>query len=182
MTILVSLGVFFLSHAGLITGGIAGFALLLEKLTPFSFGELFLVLNIPFYFLALKELGGRFTFNTIICVSMVSYFSGHIGALLSLSALDPIFAAIAGGVLIGFGMLIVFRHQASLGGVGILAYYLQNRYDWRAGYIQLGMDLAILSIGFLTIPLPVLSMSVIGAIALNSVLAINHKPGRYNIG
>lgn len=182
MTVLVSLGVFLLSQAGLITGGIAGFALLLEKLTPFSFGTLFLVLNIPFYFLALKELGGRFTINTIVCVGLVSFFSGYVGNLVELANLSPAFAASSGGVLIGFGMLIVFRHQASLGGIGILAYYLQNRYGWRAGYVQLGMDLAILSIGLFTIPMSVLSMSILGAVVLNSILAVNHRPGRYNVG
>lgn len=179
--VLVTLGVEMLSKVGLITGGLAGFALLLAKLTPFGFGPLFAVLNLPFYVLAFKELGARFTVNTIICVLLVSVFSEYIGHFIEIQAIDPAFAAIAGGVLIGFGMLIVFRHQASLGGIGILTYYLQNRFGWRAGYVQLGMDLGILSIGFFTLDISTLLMSVLAAVVLNSVLAINHKPGRYNI-
>lgn len=181
MTVLVTLGVEILSNVGLITGGLAGLALLLAKLTPFGFGPIFALLNLPFYILALKELGARFTINTIVCVSLVSVFSEYISHVMDLQSIHPAFAAIAGGVLIGFGMLIVFRHQASLGGIGILSYYLQNRFGWRAGYVQLAMDLGILSVGFFTLENNILLMSILAAIVLNSILAINHKPGRYNI-
>ncbi len=179
--VLVTLGVSLLSKVGLITGGLAGFALLLAKLTPFGFGPLFAVLNLPFYILAFKELGARFTINTVICVLLVSAFSEYIHLFFDIQMVHPAFAAVAGGVLIGFGMLIVFRHQASLGGIGILTYYLQNRFGWRAGYIQLAMDLMILSIGFFTLDTPTLLMSILAAVVLNSILAINHKPGRYNV-
>jgi uncharacterized membrane-anchored protein YitT (DUF2179 family) len=101
--------------------------------------------------------------------------------LISIDQINGLFAAVFGGLLVGLGMLILFRHRASLGGVGILALYLQEHYNIRAGKFQLGVDLSILAIGFFIVTLPILALSVAGAVALNIVIAINHKPGRYFI-
>ncbi|MBB3233032.1 YitT family protein [Halomonas stenophila] len=38
-----------------------------------------------------------------------------------------------GGSLIGLGMRVLFRHRTSLGGINILALFLQQRHGWRAG-------------------------------------------------
>jgi uncharacterized membrane-anchored protein YitT (DUF2179 family) len=84
-----------------------------------------------------------------------------------------------GGFLIGVGLLMLFRHQASLGGVNVLVLWLQQRFGWRAGAVQMGIDCAIV-VAALAIVDPVsVAISVIGAVALNLVVAINHKPGRY---
>jgi uncharacterized membrane-anchored protein YitT (DUF2179 family) len=54
-------------------------------------------------------------------------------------------AAVAGGVLLGTGILVMLRHGASLGGVGLLALFLQRRLGWRLGWVQLGLDLLIIA-------------------------------------
>lgn len=180
--LMVSLGVEFLRSVGLIGGGIAGLALLLEQLTPLSFGMLFTALNVPFFILALKELGLRFTVNTVVCVASVSVLSEFLHHWMVLEELNRLYAGIAGGVLVGFGMLIVFRHQASLGGVGILAYYVQQRFGWRAGYVQMGLDVSIVSVAMFVMPPDALMVSILAAVVLNFILAINHRPGRYQIG
>ena len=79
----------------------------------------------------------------------------------------------------GAGFLILFRHRASLGGVGILALWLQETRGWRAGHVQLAVDLCILTAAFLTVDWRRVLVSIAGAVALNMVLAINHRPGRY---
>lgn len=79
----------------------------------------------------------------------------------------------------GMGFLVLFRHRCSLGGVGIMALYLQDRFGWRAGKVQMAVDCCIVLAALVTVePLRVL-WSVIGAVALNLVLAMNHRPGRY---
>lgn len=47
--------------------------------------------------------------------------------------LHPAATAVIGGLLMGTGMLILFRHKASLGGFNVLVLYLQEKYGWRAG-------------------------------------------------
>lgn len=178
-TAMVALGVFLLKQTELLTGGTAGLALLLSRLTDTGFGMWFFLLNLPFYLLAWLRMGPRFTVKTFISVSLVSFFSEHMSWVVSLDRVAPVFSALMGGLLIGVGMLMLFRHQASLGGIGILALYLQERYGIRAGKLQMAVDCAILLVSCAIVPPYLLLLSVVGSLLLNQVLAINHKPGRY---
>ena len=84
------------------------------------------------------------------------------------------------GLLAGIGILILIRHGASLGGIGILAIYLQKRRGWRAGTVQMSFDCMILSIGLLVVSPEKVVLSIIGAAALNLVIGVNHRPDRYH--
>ena len=176
---LISVGVAFLGSAGLLTGGMAGLAFVLHYATGVSFGKLFFALNLPFYWLALRKLGLAFTLKTFAAVALLSGLSELQTQFLRISELQPWYAAITGGLIMGMGFLVLFRHRCSLGGVGILALYLQDRYGWRAGKVQMAVDCCIVAAALVTVePLRVL-WSVTGAVALNLVLAMNHRPGRY---
>ncbi len=61
---------------------------------------------------------------------------------------DPLLGACLGGLMLGFGLLALFRHRSSAGGIGILAVYLQDRFGWRAGLTQLCVDLVVLVTAF----------------------------------
>ena len=65
------------------------------------------------------------------------------------------------------------------GGVGIMALYLQDRYGWRAGKVQMAVDCCIVLLALWSMPIAQVAYSIVGAVALNLVLAINHRPGRY---
>ena len=82
-------------------------------------------------------------------------------------------------LLAGAGMLMLFRHRASLGGFNVLVLYLQDTRGWRAGHLQMGLDCGIVLAALAFVPLPQIAWSVAGAVALNLTLAINHRPGRY---
>jgi uncharacterized membrane-anchored protein YitT (DUF2179 family) len=89
------------------------------------------------------------------------------------------YAAIFAGLAIGMGMLVLFRHGASAGGFGILAAYMQERHGIRAGYVQGALDVVVVIASLALVDLWTLAWSVVGALVLNLVLAINHRPGRY---
>jgi uncharacterized membrane-anchored protein YitT (DUF2179 family) len=78
------------------------------------------------------------------------------------------------------GILALVRHQASLGGINMVAFYIQNRFGWRAGKVQMGIDCAIVLASFLTLDLFHVALSVAAAISMNLMVALNHRPGRYN--
>ena len=177
--LLISVGVAFFTSAGLLTGGTAGLAFLAHYATGIGFGKLFFVINLPFYWLALRKLGRAFTVKTFIAVLLLSAMTELQSQLLQFAQLQPLYAAIAGGTITGTGFLVLFRHRCSLGGVGIAALYLQDRYGWRAGKVQMAVDCCIVLLALFTVePLRVL-WSIAGAVALNLVLAMNHRPGRY---
>ena len=74
---------------------------------------------------------------------------------------------------------MLFRHHASLGGLNILVLVLQKRFGWRAGWVQMGIDGTILIASLAMIEPKRIAMSILGALALNLTLALNHRPGRY---
>lgn len=178
-TLLVSLGVALLGKAGLITGGTVGIAFLLHYVSGISFGKLFFLINLPFYYLAVKKMGWKFTLKTFGAVFLLSVFSELMPLVLRVDMLDPLYASIMGGLLCGVGLLVLFRHKASLGGINVLVLYLQERYGLRAGLVQLGLDAMILLLSTSRISVMAVLISLLGAAMLNLTLAINHRPGRY---
>ncbi|MBC3930819.1 YitT family protein [Undibacterium curvum] len=181
-TLFVSLGVALFNQAGLLTGGTAGLAFLVHYRTGLSFGTVFFVINLPFYYLAWKRMGWKFTLKTFCSVALVSLLSGLHPRLLHLldsNLVTPFYVALMGGLLMGVGFIVLFRHQASLGGINILALYLQQSRGIRAGKLQMGVDLCIV-LASLSVVTPVaLLASVLGAFALNLAISLNHRPGRY---
>lgn len=178
-TLFVALGLVLFRHAGLVTGGTAGIAFVLHYASGVPFGAAFFAINLPFYALAWRRMGRRFTVKTFVAVALLSLLAETVPAMLRLQDVNPLFAALGGGLLMGAGLLILFRHQASLGGLNVLVLWLQARYGWRAGLVQGGIDVAILLAASPWVAPPQLALSVLGAAALNFALAVNHRPGRY---
>lgn len=178
-TALVALGIAFYSHAGLLTGGTVGLAFLLKYLAGWSFGPVFFLLNLPFYALAIWRMGWPFTLRTVCAVGLVSLFAELTPHWVRFAELNVVYAAVFGGFAIGIGLLILFRHRASLGGVNILALFLQERFGLRAGTFQMGIDALIVLAAVFVVPADKVVLSVLGAVALNLVLAINHRADRY---
>jgi uncharacterized membrane-anchored protein YitT (DUF2179 family) len=178
-TLFVSLGIVMFSHIGLLTGGTAGVAFLLHYATGWNFGLLFFLINLPFYGLAWKRMGKRFTFKTFSAVGLMALFSNLVPQLVHFGDLNPLFTAVLGGLLMGTGMLILFRHRSSLGGFNVLVLYLQERFGWRAGRIQMALDCSIVLCAFALTDWQHIALSVLGAVAVNQTLATNHRAGRY---
>lgn len=177
--LLVTLGIAIFSDQQLLTGGTAGMALLGQYATGWPFGAIFFVLNLPFYTLALLRMGWQFTLRTFVAVTLVSVLSRFVPGWVDFAFLQPAYAAVAGGAMIGVGLLIFFRHKAGLGGFNILAVFLQERLGLRAGLVLLAVDLAILAAALALLEWQRVALSVLGAVVINLVIAVNHRPGRY---
>jgi uncharacterized membrane-anchored protein YitT (DUF2179 family) len=175
----VAVALMLLKTAGLMTGGTAGIAFVLHYATGTPFGWLFFVVNLPFYALAWQRLGARFTVKTIVAVSLLAWLSERMPSWLQLGHVEPWFAAVAGGLLLGAAFIILFRHRTSLGGLNVLVLWLQDRFGWRAGLVQGGIDLLILLAAVPWLDTQRAAWSVAGALVMNLALAVNHKPGRY---
>ncbi|MCM2131645.1 YitT family protein [Larsenimonas rhizosphaerae] len=176
---LTSLGIQFYSDAQILIGSTAGLALLVSYITGWGFGPIFFVVNIPFYWLAFRRMGLAFTFKTFMAIGLLSLFSMWMPGWIGLSHIHPLYAALVGGCLIGLGILALFRHRGSLGGINILALYLQDRHIARAGHIQLVIDISLMVAALFVLPLDKVAYSVVGAVVLNAIVLINHRPERY---
>ncbi|WP_375753085.1 YitT family protein [Vibrio sp. HN007] len=178
-TFVTAQGIFFLQSANLITGGTAGLALLFSQIMPASFGTLYFLCNCPFFYLGWKRFGKTFAINSVISGALVSFITDHLDTFIHLDKVNEVYCAIVGGLLMGLGMLILFRHRSSLGGFNIFCLLVQDKKGIPAGKVQMLIDCTILVASMFFIPGWMLVLSVLGAVVLNMVLAMNHKPARY---
>ncbi|KMK67140.1 YitT family protein [Puniceibacterium sp. IMCC21224] len=178
-TTLVALGIQFLRASELFTGQIAGLSLILSYPTGWSFGAVFFALNLPFYVLALRQMGWRFTVKNFIAVTLMSTMTDIMPYAISISHLHPALGAVLFGILAGIGLLSLFRHGATLGGVGIVALWLQDTRGIKAGNTQLLFDLCVFAVALLLFPWQIVGWSLLGAVVLNLIITINHRRDRY---
>jgi len=178
-TFVASLGIYVLKSAHAVTGGTAGLSLLLSYATGWSFGLVYFLSNLPFFLLAIRAKGWNFSLRTLVSIALVSGFAYLHPLMLPTPQLNPVYATLVGNLLAGVGMLMVFRHRSSLGGLNTLSLIVQDKVGWRAGYVQLALDMCVILAALSVVPLANVLLSAVGAAVLNIVLALNHRPGRY---
>lgn len=177
--LLCSVGLTFLSHLGLVTGQTAGLALVISYLSGWSFGLVFFVVNLPFYWLAYRKLGLEFTLKSLGCVTALSLATEAMPLGFRIEEISPLLGSVIFGATTGLGLLAIFRHKGSLGGLGVVALLVQDATGFRAGYVQLLFDLVLFSVAAFLFPLSIIAYSIVGAAVLNGVIAFNHNRQRY---
>lgn len=178
-TLVASMGLAVFAKGGLMIGGMAGVAFLLHYVLGWNFGVLFVLVNLPFYWLAVRRMGWEFTLKTFVAVAACGALTDLLPRWADYSRLTPLYSALVGGALVGLGILFFIRHRASLGGVGILAVYLQRSRGWSAGHVQMAFDGVLMAVAFAVLEPPRVLYSAVGALVLSLVLMFNHRPGRY---
>jgi uncharacterized membrane-anchored protein YitT (DUF2179 family) len=156
-----------------------GAALIASYVTGLNFSALFFGLNIPFFALAWWARGPVFCLKSLVTVGFVSGLSEALKPMVVIGAIHPAAAALLFGVSAGVGLLGLFRHSGSLGGVSIIALIVQDKFGWRAGYVQLAHDLILFAIAFWLLPADRVGWSLLGAAVLNFVIAFNHRRDWY---
>jgi uncharacterized membrane-anchored protein YitT (DUF2179 family) len=175
----VAFAVLLFRQAGLLTGGTVGLAFLIHYASGWPMGAVVFAINLPFYVFAVRALGREFAVKTFVAVSLLAVYTEVLPRLISIRSIDPLFAAVMAGFLTGVGLLILIRHKASLGGLGVMAIYLQNTRGWPAGKVQMAAEVLIVGAALLVRDPLSVGLSIVGALALNLVIAVNHKTGRY---
>ena len=180
-TLTASLGLAILAHDNLLVGGMAGLSLLLHYAFDWPFSVVFVLGNLPFYWLSVRRMGWEFTLKTFAAVAACGALTDLVPRWIDItfSGDSALMSAVIGGCLTGLGILFFVRHRASLGGIGILAIYLQQSRGWNAGLFQLGYDLVLMAVALLVLPASNVAYSVIAALLIGMVLGFNHRPGRY---
>lgn len=182
-TVVVSVALFLLRAGGVVTGGTAGLTLFLDYTTSVPFGVLFLLVNLPFFALAIRGKGWGFVVRSALAIALVSAFASFhafegIGVLGDIE-LNPFYAATIGAVVAAVGIIILFRHGASMGGFNIIGLILQERFGLRAGYVMLMGDAVVVLASLTIAPWPIVIASALGVVVMNVIIAMNHRPGRY---
>lgn len=178
-SLFVGLTMLMFAQAGLLTGSTAGLAFVLHYATGWSFGAIYFAINVPFYWFAWKRIGKAFTLKTFLSVAMLSLVTEVAPRFIHIDYLHPAFAAIAGGLLMGTGVLFLARHKSSLGGATIVSLYAQDRWGWRAGTVQMVIDCIVVALALWVVPLERVLWSILAAVVMGVFVAVSHRPGRY---
>lgn len=133
----------FLIPAGFIDGGVTGISLLIHFLTPLNISLLIFAINLPFIFLARKQIGSVFAVKTLIAIILLSISLHWINY--PIITHDKILVAVFGGFLIGAGIGFSVRGGGVLDGTEILSVYLNRKTGFSMGEIIFFINVIIFS-------------------------------------
>lgn len=162
--------VYFIDPHKIVPGGVYGIGIVVKNITadimgggisvPFLKEPLFkdglgigfvgLLLNVPLTIIGIKMLGPRFGIKTVVGFVLTSIFidfldANYNGALVD----DVLLSCVFGGVLIGFGLGLIFKSKATSGGSDIIAMILAKYTKMSLGILMIVVDSAIVLLGLL---------------------------------
>lgn len=135
--------VMFVSPYKFAPGGVYGISIVLHYLFDLPIGIMGLCMDIPLTILAIKILGPKFGIKTIVGFVSLSLFISLLEFTWGYESLvvdEPLLSAIYGGVIIGFGLGLVFRSKASSGGSDIVAMILAKYTKMPVGSLLIFVD------------------------------------------
>ena len=109
----------FLLPQDILTGGVAGIAVLVQDFIPFDKGIIVLIINTGFFFIGLVFLGKEFALKTIASTILYPLFLNILLSTGYTADVDRILASVFGGLIAGIGIALVIRKDGSTGGVDI---------------------------------------------------------------
>lgn len=136
----------FLDPNSLAPGGVVGISIILNRFSGISTGTLYFLINIPILILGFWKLGSRMLLRSLYAIVVNTVVTNILGQAQPVTtALIP--AALAGSLLLGSGIAMVFRGGGTTGGMDIIVKILRKRYPHlKTGSLFLMMDISVVSI------------------------------------
>ncbi len=172
--LILSIGVLILRHSHLVTGGTVGLSLSFSYIFNLPFTLLFFIINIPFYIFSFIQMGWKFTVSTILAVTIVSMLTS-VDQFIPAFNMNPLAGAIIGGIINGFGLSILFLNKASLGGLNILALFLQKKCNWNPGKVNFVFDCLVVLSGIYFIGALKGMLSILSIFFTSSIISFYKK-------
>ena len=118
-----------------IDGGVVGVSIMASYLSKYPLGVFLIVLYLPFIIMAFQKFGKVFVFLVFYGVIMLSVFAEIFLEQNYVFTHDTLLAALFGGIVLGAGVGIVLKSNASLDGTEILAIKLAKKQPFSVGEI-----------------------------------------------
>ncbi len=171
----------FLVPNHLLSGGIAGIAIIFYYLADLPIGVQMFLYNIPLFLAAYKTLGRGYTVDVVFGTVL---FSFCVDATKFLGAYAPVpdvmLAAIFGGVFNGIGYGIIFRMNGSSGGFDIVAAIVKKYYSFNMGGVIFAFNCIIMGIaavlfGMMPAMFTLISMYMNSTVTDKVIGGFNHR-------
>ncbi len=115
----------FLLPNKIIDGGVIGVSMMASYITKWNLGILIFCINIPFVLMALKNLGKKFVIQTFFAIGMLSIATNVLHGKQATE--DLLLATVFGGIILGFGVGLILRNNASLDGTEMVSINLSKK-------------------------------------------------------
>ena len=127
-------------------GGLTALGMILNYLSPaIPIGMVVLILNIPLFLLGWTFLGGHTLVSSLLAMTATSVLVDLIAAMHTFPSMDPMLAAIFGGVSLGVSLGMIFSKGATTGGTDLTARLLKLPFAWLPmGKLLMVVDLTML--------------------------------------
>ncbi len=133
---------------GLLSGGVAGIALIGNYLLHIPFYLGVLVLNIPIFLLGMKELSWKFIMYSLIGTAAMVIALPLIKPYTPTPNVDLFLAAVFSGAVGGIGEGLILKYGASTGGTDILSIIAKKRWNLSVGAFSFYCNLIIILASF----------------------------------
>jgi len=147
----LSYSVFLIPHQ-IVPGGVTGIAMLLHFVYHSPVGVVAIILNIPLFIVAVKVLGIIFGFRSLIAIFftnlLIDFFIYTIK--ITTPTQNTILAALYGGLLLGLGLGLIFRGEASTGGTDIVGQILNRYTNMSIGMWIMIVDFVVITLAGIT--------------------------------
>jgi uncharacterized membrane-anchored protein YitT (DUF2179 family) len=144
--------VFFITPYKIVPGGVYGISIVLHWILGTPVGTMALAFDIPLTIIGIKVLGPRFGVKTVVGFSLTAVFTDTLTLFWGYEPLvkgDALLSSLAGGVVIGLGLGLIFRSKATSGGSDIVAMIIAKYTKLPLGRLMIYVDSAIVLIGLL---------------------------------
>lgn len=145
----VGINVFLVLHH-LLDGGMIGLGLIAKYVWNVQAGLMMIVLSVPLY-VAAWFYYRPFFYNSLHGLLFSSWMIDVLSVLRGVVALDPLWSAMIGGILVGAGIGLMLREETSTGGTDLLAQFIARLTNWNVGIVIFVIDACIISAGSLII-------------------------------
>ncbi|MEO0358462.1 MAG: YitT family protein [Pseudomonadota bacterium] len=127
----------------------------------------------------LHQMGLTFTLKSLAAVATLSVLTEVLPITVMVGPIDPAMGIVIFGIVTSVGLIAVFWHGASIGGITILGLVLQEKGVAKVGHIQMAFDVALFATAFWILPNSMVLWSLAGAVILNVMVVLNHRYDRY---
>jgi uncharacterized membrane-anchored protein YitT (DUF2179 family) len=135
---------YFMFPNRIVSGGLTGIAMILNRFTSWPVGMMILVMNTPLFLIAWRHFGLDYLIGSLVGTAVSSVCVDVLAMTSFVATNDPMLGSIIGGVIKGAGMGMIYYVGASTGGVDIVAKMLRQRYPQiNFGTIVLMIDVVI---------------------------------------
>ena len=129
-------------------GGLTGLAQIINALMPaLPVGVLSFLMNVPLFLAGWKLIGRHLLVSSLYAMAVSSLAIDGIALAYTFPSMDPILAALYGGVVMGVGLGLVFSQGATTGGTDIIGKLLKLKFSWLPiGKLILVPDLVVVAL------------------------------------